>query len=208
MKLDNQISNLCCIDTDCIISKSDLRDYSRVKRNVEVRESILGEYSYISSNSIVNYTEIQKFTSIGPGCYIGLWEHDREVSTHSFYLYETSGFFVKGYKNYKRDKIKTFIGNDVWIGANVTIKKGVTIGDGAIIGSSSVITKDVEPYSIVVGNPGRLLKFRFSKEDVGLFMTVKWWDFSRDKLKKMIELDLFSDFAKFKNYIIENYEDL
>jgi acetyltransferase-like isoleucine patch superfamily enzyme len=201
MASENKIHSTATIGNDCIVNNSILLEYSRLKRNVEFRDSQLGEYSYVSSGSFVVNTEIDKFTSIGPSCFIGLWEHNTDVSTHSFYLYETSGFFVKGYENYKRDHIKTFIGSDVWIGANVSLKKGIHIGHGAIIGSSAVITKDVAPYSIVVGNPGKILKYRFSEEDIKLLLNSSWWDFSREELQKMVDSRLFHDFELFKDYI-------
>lgn len=197
----NSIHKTAVTAENVIINNSDLKEYSRLKSNVEFRDSVLGEYSYVSSGSIVNRTRIGKFTSIGPGTYIGLWDHDTDVTTHSFHLYETSGYFVKGYKNYKRDSIITDVGNDVWVGANVCIQKGVSIGSGAIIGSGSVVTKDVEPYSIIVGNPGRLLRKRFNDNVISMFMTTNWWDFSRVKLKEMVEKGLFEDIDLFVEYI-------
>jgi acetyltransferase-like isoleucine patch superfamily enzyme len=197
----NSIHNTAVTAENVIINNSDLKEYSRLKSNVEFRDSVLGEYSYISSGSIVNRTRIGKFTSIGPGTYIGLWDHDTDVTTHSFHLYETSGYFVNGYKNYKRDSIITDVGNDVWVGANVCIQKGVRIGSGAIIGSGSVVTKDVEPYSIIVGNPGRLLRKRFNDNVISMFMKTNWWDFPRVKLKEMVEKGLFGDIDLFVEYI-------
>ena len=125
------------------VSNSILKIYARVKDYAELRDSFLGEYSYISQQSIVNKTNIGKFVSIANGCYIGLWEHNTQVSTHSFYLYEHCGHFVKGYKNYDKDDIETIIGNDVWIGANAVIMKGTNIGDGAIIGASAFKTSSL-----------------------------------------------------------------
>ena len=200
MPLTNSIHVTATVAPNSTVSKSELQEHSRIKNNVEFRESLLGQYSYVSSNSIVNKTDIGKFTSIGPGCYIGLWEHDTEVSTHSFYLYETSGFFVKGYRNYKRDVIKTYIGNDVWVGAGVSIKKGLAIGDGAIIGSGSVVTKDVGAFSIMVGNPARILRYRYDEEDRLFLKKIAWWNLSRDEIQKMVDEHLFEDFSLFKEY--------
>lgn len=68
------------------------------------------------------------------------------------------------------------IGNDVWIGRDVTIMSGVTIGNGAVIAANSHIVKDVEPYSIYGGNPGRFLKYRFTNEIISKLQILKWWD--------------------------------
>jgi acetyltransferase-like isoleucine patch superfamily enzyme len=183
------------------VTNSELKFYSRMKDNSEIHSSILGEYSYISQYSIVNKSTIGKFCSIANGCYIGLWEHDTAVSTHSFYLYEHSGHFVNGYKNYQKDCVETHIGHDVWVGANAVIMKGVNVSDGAIIGASAVVTKDVPPYAIVVGNPARIIKYRFSKEDISWLLELRWWNFSRDKIKDIISKDAFSDFSMFKKIL-------
>ena len=68
------------------------------------------------------------------------------------------------------------VGNDVWIGDSAVILSGVTIGDGAVIGAYSVVARDVAPYSIVVGNPARVVRNRFSAEDVDFLLRTKWWD--------------------------------
>ena len=203
MSSENQIDATATIGADCTVGRSVLKPYSRLKANVEFRDSVLGEYSYVSSFSVVNKTVIGKFTSIAHGCFIGLWEHDTFVSTHSFYLYETSGGFVKGYTNYTNDHVGTMAGSDVWIGANAVIRKGVTVGDGAIIGASAVVTKDVLPYEIVVGNPARSLKFRYDETDRQLLLRLRWWDLPRVEIQKMVDLGLFFDFGKFKHYVLD-----
>ena len=67
------------------------------------------------------------------------------------------------------------IGNDVWIGTSVTIMSGITVGDGAVLANNSVITKDVEPYSIVGGNPFKTIKKRFDDETISQLLELKWW---------------------------------
>jgi virginiamycin A acetyltransferase len=70
------------------------------------------------------------------------------------------------------------IGNDVWIGQNVLLRGGIKIGDGAIVGAGSVVTKDIPPYAIVVGNPARILKYRFSDTIIERLRRSCWWDYS------------------------------
>lgn len=67
------------------------------------------------------------------------------------------------------------IGNDVWIGQDVTLLGGVTIGDGAIVGAGSVVTRDVEPYTIVAGNPATVVRARYTKEQIRRLLALKWW---------------------------------
>ena len=95
----------------------------------------------------------------------------------------------------------TIIGNDVWIGQNATILPGVHIGDGAIIGANSVVGSNVFPYSIVVGNPARLLRKRFDDEMIGLLLRFKWWDKSIDEINALIPILTCSDIDKVRKEI-------
>jgi virginiamycin A acetyltransferase len=79
------------------------------------------------------------------------------------------------------------IGNDVWIGFEAVIMAGVTIGDGAIIGARAVVTKNVEPYSIVGGVPAKFIKIRFEKDVIDELLGIRWWDLPTDKISKCLE---------------------
>jgi len=80
------------------------------------------------------------------------------------------------------------IGNDVWIGANATILSGITIHDGAVIASGAVVNKDVPPYAVVAGNPGRIVKFRFEHPQIKELLDIKWWDWSQEKIQNNVSL--------------------
>jgi virginiamycin A acetyltransferase len=88
----------------------------------------------------------------------------------------------------------TVIGNDVWIGNSVTIMQGITIGDGAVIGTNSLVTKDVEPYSIIGGNPAKLIRKRFDDETIEFLLKLAWWDWSLDKLASYLPAITAGDF--------------
>ena len=94
----------------------------------------------------------------------------------------------------------TVVGNDVWIGQNVTVMPGVNIGDGAIIGANSTVAKNVEPYTIVAGNPAKFIRKRFDDELIDLLEKVKWWNMSIDKIQDIIPVlnDSNLDFVKEK----------
>ena len=81
----------------------------------------------------------------------------------------------------------TVIGNDVWIGENVTILPGVHIGDGSIIGANSVVGKNIEPYSICVGNPVRIIKKRFDEETINKLLSLQWWNWDEDRIFNNLE---------------------
>jgi len=76
------------------------------------------------------------------------------------------------------------IGNDVWIGYESVIMQGVTIGDGAIIGTRAVVTKDVEPYTIVGGIPAKPIKKRFDEQTIKKLLEIKWWNWEDEKIKQ------------------------
>ncbi len=77
---------------------------------------------------------------------------------------------------------KTKIGNDVWIGQNAVIMAGVKIGDGAVIGSGAVVTKDIPDYAIAVGVPAKVIKYRFTEEQIKALKKIKWWDWADEQI--------------------------
>ncbi len=92
----------------------------------------------------------------------------------------------------------TVVGNDVWIGQNVTILPGVHIGDGAIIGANSVVSKDVLPYTIVGGNPIKLIRKRFDDEMIEFLLNLKWWDWPAEKIFDNLEVLCSGDVSMIK----------
>ena len=88
----------------------------------------------------------------------------------------------------ERSKGDVRIGSDVWIGAEATVLSGVTIGDGAVIGARAVVARDVPPYGIVVGNPARLVRLRFSEDLVGELLAIRWWDFDDARILELLPL--------------------
>ncbi len=90
-----------------------------------------------------------------------------------------------------------FIGNDVWIGTRVMLVGNIHVGDGAIIGAGSVVTKDVPPYAVVAGNPARVIRYRFDKEQISKLQKSKWWEWEEARMKEHIELfSSIEDFIK------------
>ena len=125
------------------------------------RNSYVGEFSHISQ-----YVEIGNFTSIGNLCTIGAHSHPLDKLTTFPFVELLKG---SGYKG-------TTIGSDVWIGSNSVILAGVTVGHGAVIGAGAVVTKDVPPYAIAVGNPAKVRRYRFEPELIAALLETRWWD--------------------------------
>ena len=93
----------------------------------------------------------------------------------------------------------TIIGNDVWIGMEAVVMPGVKIGDGAIIGARSVVVKDVEPYTIVGGNPAKPLKKRFNDGTIKTLLDIQWWNWSVEKVESNLETILSMDIEKLRD---------
>ncbi|WP_038888649.1 CatB-related O-acetyltransferase [Vibrio campbellii] len=97
----------------------------------------------------------------------------------------------------------TVVGNDVWIGSEAMIMPGVKIGDGAVIGARSVITKDVPPYSIVVGH-NHIVRQRFDDECVAMLSEIKWWDWPINHIKQAMKIMCSSDVRALGAYYQEH----
>ena len=126
--------------------------------------------------------KIGKYCSIGEKLVIICdGEHNiNNVTTYPFS--ELDSDLYKKYGQICKTKGDIIIGNDVWIGYGVTILSGVTIGDGAVIGAKSVVASDVPPYAVVVGNPAKILKYRFDTITIRELLKIKWWNWSKEKI--------------------------
>ncbi len=93
----------------------------------------------------------------------------------------------------------TVVGNDVWIGNSVTIMHGIKIGHGAIIGTNALVTKDIEPYSIVGGNPAKLIRKRFDDETIEFLLELAWWNWPIEKISENIEAITTADFKTLRS---------
>lgn len=168
------------IDKNCKLGK-----YSIVFKNTVLINSTLGAFSYIQKNSEIVNTKIDKFCSIASNVTIGLANHPTNlVSTNPTFYDNTQPLmftFAKGIEYESLSEVTT-IESDVWIGQNAMIKSGVTIGVGAVVGAGAVVTKDVEPYSIVAGVPAKHIKYRFEKDIRERLLASKWWEFDEKKL--------------------------
>lgn len=141
-------------------------------------QSVIGSYVYIATNVIISSSHIGNYSSIGPGAKIGLGEHDHSDISTSLKVSDKKKSLLDGHCS---------IGNDVWVGGGAVILRGVSIGDGAVVGANAVVTKDVEPFSIVGGVPAKLIKYRFDSTYINSIVDSKWWDTSPEDAKKIIK---------------------
>ncbi|MEM9507592.1 MAG: Vat family streptogramin A O-acetyltransferase [Cyanobacteria bacterium P01_E01_bin.35] len=119
-------------------------------------------------------------------------------STYPFEIFGDSWKRVAPKANEYPFKGNTVIGNDVWIGYEATIMPGVTIGDGAIIAAKSVVTKEVFPYTIIGGNPAKMIRQRFDDETIQALLEIAWWNWSIDKITQNLEKIVAADLEALK----------
>lgn len=185
-----------------------------VKPTVTNPNIIVGDFTYIADVEFESHVThfypwsrdkliIGKFCQIASGVAFVMNDANHQmnaVSTFPFYTLEGWEMDAPDATDmpFKGD---TVIGNDVWIGQNAVILPGVHIGDGAIIGANSIVGSDVDPYTIVVGNPAKPVRKRFDAELIELLLRFKWWDKSIDEINELIPLLTCSELDKVKDEI-------
>ncbi|MGN1039696.1 MAG: CatB-related O-acetyltransferase [Oscillospiraceae bacterium] len=170
-----------------------------VKPTITNKNIIVGDFTYIADSEFENHvTHLYDFNNdkliIGKFCQIASGvEFIMNGANHQMNAVSTFPFYtLEGWEQTPSSvddlplKGDTIIGNDVWIGQNVTILPGVHIGAGAIIGASSVVGHNVEPYTIVVGNPARAIRKRFDDKLIQIMEELKWWDLSIEEINELI----------------------
>jgi acetyltransferase-like isoleucine patch superfamily enzyme len=170
---------------------------------------VIGDYTYGFPNVIWRKEKaalkIGKFTSIADNVTIFLGGNHRTdwVTTYPFSAKVNNlQIMWPGAKNidgHPATKGDVIIGNDVWIGYNAMILSGITIGDGAVIGANSVVSKNIPPYSIAIGNPVKIIKKRFDEETIEHLLKIKWWDWPKDKINSNLHSLLSTDTCSFIN---------
>lgn len=187
--------------------KFPLENYDRLcflKNIIKNPNIIIGDYTYYDDfDNVENFEKNVKYhfdfvgdkLVIGKFCMIasdvkfimnGANHLSDALSTYPFAIFSNGWERAMDGKQYPQ-KGNIHIGNDVWIGYNATIMAGVTIGDGAIIATNSTVVKNVEPYSIVGGNPAKEIKKRFSEETIQKLLKIKWWNWDIDKITKNVQ---------------------
>ncbi|WP_058913162.1 type B chloramphenicol O-acetyltransferase [Entomohabitans teleogrylli] len=161
---------------------------------------------YLLPDAGVDRLIIGSFCSIGSGAAFimaGNQGHRHDwISTFPFYWMPDVAVFA-GASNGYQPAGDTVIGNDVWIGSEAIILPGIKVGDGAVIGTRALVTRDVEPYTIVGGNPAQVIRKRFEDMTIDKLLEMKWWDWPEEKLSPAIPLLSSGDIDGLYRYWLE-----
>lgn len=153
-----------------------------MNRNPAYEKYDIGNYSYgfpeVLDSGVGAKLKVGKFCSIGSGVKILLSDEHR-ISSVTTYPFDV---FWSGANN-PPSKGDIVIGNDVWVGYGAIILSGVTIGDGAVVGAGAVVSRDVPAYAVVVGNPARIIKYRFDSSLIEYLLRLRWWDWPINKIR-------------------------
>jgi phosphonate metabolism protein (transferase hexapeptide repeat family) len=172
---------------DCRVGR-----YCEIKERVLMRSSELGDYSYVERHSELTYTHTGRFCAIAANVRLNALNHPmHRVSQHKF-TYRPNEYFTakkldSAFRQQRMEQGKVTLGHDVWVGHGAIVLPGVSIGNGAMIGAGAVVTKDVDPYAIVAGNPARFLKWRFEPDTAARLQKLGWWHWSHDQLADAVD---------------------
>lgn len=197
-----------------VVQSSFLEGKNAVGKDSFVIKCHIGLGTYLGRDCYLHRIKIGRFCSIANGLRAGMGSHptSKFVSTFPAFYYNTEReipftFFKKDipqfspYSRKAEDSWITIVENDVWLGERVFLADGITIGNGAIVAAGSVVTKDVEPYSIVAGVPAREIRKRFSQEQINFLLIDQWWNKGFDWIEQNHE-----QFFDISEYIRWRYE--
>ncbi len=185
-----------------------LKDWAREYPDIV----FIGQYTYGRAKiylwSDETKLKIGSFCSVAPGVVFIMGGNHRGdwITTYPFTALTVKPEKARNIKGHPATKGDIVVGNDVWIGYGATILSGVNVGDGVIIGARCVVSKSrnlmqngaVPPYSIIAGNPAKIIGYRFSQDIIDILLQIKWWDWPLDKIMDNADILCSSDINKFK----------
>lgn len=159
--------------------------YCEVGARTKVAESAFGDYAYVVNDSDIIYTDVGKFCSIAAHTRINPGNHPLERVALSHFTYRSSSYGLgpddPDFFDWRRSS-RCVLGCDVWIGHGAVVLPGVRIGNGGAVGAGAIVTKDVPAFAIVVGNPARVLRYRFEPGVIAALQRIAWWDWPHERL--------------------------
>lgn len=191
-----------CFHENVFVRDCYIGSWTEIGANSHLVESTFDDYSYAAGDASIIYAEIGKFCSIASHVRVNPGNHPmwRVTQHHMTYRRKQYGFGEDDAEFFDwRREHRCVVGHDVWIGHGAVIMPGVRVGIGAVIGSGAVVTKDVQPYAVVVGVAAHPIRKRFSDDIIEKLLAIGWWNWDHETLRTRFD-DLF-DIGQF----IEKY---
>jgi virginiamycin A acetyltransferase len=193
---------------------ADLQRTGFLKPLITKPNILVGDYTYYddpagperfeTENVLYHFAEVGDKLIIGKFCALaqgvkfimnGANHKLSGFSTYPFFIFGNGWEYAAPAENEYSNKGDTVLHNDVWLGYEALVMPGVTIGDGAIVASRAVVARDVPPYTIVAGNPARVVKQRFADDVVAELQQIRWWDWPADKIARNLRAITNADLA-------------
>lgn len=175
------------IHPDCIIADSEFGAYVEVGRGSRILNTEFGDYSYCDRNADIANASVGKFANLAACTRIGATDHPLNTAACHHFLYRSASYWDDAEDDaafFSRRRAKRVsIGHDTWIGHGAVIRPEVRMGHGAVVAAGAVVTKDVEPYTVVAGVPARLLRARQPRPIADRLIALGWWDWDHDRLR-------------------------
>lgn len=172
------------------VRDSRLGAWTEVGARSTLAEVEMGDYSYVVHDAQIIYATIGRFCSIASHARVNPGNHPLERVALNHFTYRASAYGLgpdeAGFFDWRR-RHRVTLGHDVWLGHGVIVLPGITIGSGAAIGAGAVVTKDIPPFAVAVGNPARVIRFRFPEAVREALLGIAWWDWPRERLAAALE---------------------
>ncbi len=169
----------------CAVKDSRIDRTSKVESGTQVVGCKIDKHSYLGYDCVAINCDVGSFVSIADRVVMGSPDHPMNwVSTSPVFQKGRNSTPVKFAEFDTEQPARISVDSDVWIGSDAIIKNGVHIGVGAVVGMGSVLTKDVEPYTIVAGNPARVIRRRFDDGLCEKLLASRWWLLPEDELRR------------------------
>jgi phosphonate metabolism protein (transferase hexapeptide repeat family) len=194
------------IHPDCDITDSTFGAYVEIGHGSRLNNATFGDYSYCDRYADIANARIGKFANIAAFSRIGATDHPLDTAACHHFLYRSADYWDdttrdEAFFAHRQSRIAQ-IGHDTWIGAGAMIKPEVKLDDGAVVAAGAVVTKDVDPYTIVAGTPAKPLRLRQPREIADRLIALAWWDWDHEALRLALD-----DFRAMKaEAFLEKYE--
>ncbi len=178
------------VHESAVVRDSRFGKFCKVGARTTVIETVFGDYSYAVNDCEIVYCDIGKFVSIGALAGLNPANHPWQRAAQAHFTYRSWQYFEDvGDETEEFDRRRAqrvTLGHDVWIGRAAIVLPGRAIGNGAVVGAGAVVSRDVAPYTIVAGNPARVVRRRFPEEVAARLDRLAWWDWSHARLRRAV----------------------